>query len=171
MAKTDVSVIDFAIRAEKEGVDFYTKAAGMFKDRDLRDFFMKLAKEETKHLEDLVNLKDKALKKGVEESFKSVEVDDYLEAVVREGIFPKGEGMVQKLEAVKKVEDAARIAIQAERNAILLYTELAKLSRDKAQKKLLERMVDEEKSHLVRIVSIRADFDPLYAIERFGKVC
>lgn len=171
MAKADVSVVDYAIRAEKEGVRFYTKAAGMFKDSDLRDLFMKLAKEEAKHLQSFVDLKDKTLRRGVEECFKSVEVDDYLDAVIRDGIYPKGEGMIRQLEAVKTVEEACRIAIQAERNAILLYTELAKLSRDREQKKMLEKLIDEEKSHLVRIVSLRADFDPLYAIERFGKIC
>lgn len=171
MAKADISVIDFAIRAEKEGVSFYTKAAGIFKDADLRALFMKLAKEEAKHLTEFIQLKEKALKKGVEECFKSVEVDDYLDAVVREGLFPKGESMVKKLEAVKTVEEACKIALQAERNAILLYTELVKLSKDKAQKKILQSLLDEEKSHLARIASLRADYDPLYAAQRFGKVC
>ncbi len=171
MAKADISVIDFAIQAEKDGVSFYTKAANMFKDRDLREFFIKLAKQEAKHLEEFIGLKEKALKKGVEEYFKSVEVDDYLDAVVREGIFPKGESVIERLAAVKTVEDACKIALQAERNAILLYTELVKISKDKAQKKILERLLDEEKSHLARIASLRADYDPLYAAQRFGKVC
>jgi len=169
MAKADISVIDFAMQAEKEGVSFYTKAAKMFKDTDLRALFMKLAKEEAKHLEEFINLKEKALKKGVEECFKSVEVDDYLGAVVQEGIFPKGESMTKKLETVKTVEDACKIALQAERNTILLYTELVKLSKDKGQKKILERLLDEEKSHLVRIASLRADHDPLYMFEKFGR--
>lgn len=171
MAKTEISVMDFAIRAEKEGIGYYTKAAGMFKGGDLADFFMKLAKEEARHLETLLSLKENAMRKGVDECFKSVEIDDYLDAVVREGIFAKGESMEKKLDAVKTVEDAARIAIQAERNAIMLYTELARLSRDRDQKKILEKLVGEEKSHLVRLAGIRADHDPLYAVERFGKLC
>jgi rubrerythrin len=169
MAKVDISVIDFAMQAEKEGVGFYTKAANMFKDNNLRALFMKLAKEEAKHLEEFINLKEKALKKGIEECFKSVEVGEYLEAVAREGIFPKGEGMIKKLEAVKTVEEACKIALQAERNSILLYTELVRLSKDKAQRKILERLLDEEKSHLVRITSLRADHDPVYMFGKFGR--
>jgi rubrerythrin len=169
MAKVDICVIDFAMQAEKEGVSFYTKAADMFKEKDLRALFMKLAKEEAKHLEEFINLKEKVLEKGIEECFLSVEVDDYLNAVAREGIFPKGEDMTRKLEAVKTVEDACKMALQAERNAILLNTELVKLSRDKAQRKILERLLDEEKSHLVRITSLRADYDPMYMFSRFGR--
>ena len=77
--------------------------------------------------------------------------------------------MIQRLEAVKTVEEACKIALQAERNAILLYTELARLSKDKAQRKLLESILGEEKSHLVRITSLRADHDPLYMFGKFGR--
>ena len=44
MAKVDICVIDFAMQAEKDGIGFYTKAADMFKDKDLRSLFLKLAK-------------------------------------------------------------------------------------------------------------------------------
>jgi rubrerythrin len=100
-----------------------------------------------------------------------VEIDDYLEAVVREGILPKGEKEAERLEKIKTVEDACRIAMQAEKNAILLYTELAKLSKDKGQKKILEAMIRDEKAHMAKIAGMRADMDPIYAAERFGKLC
>ncbi|HOD36591.1 MAG TPA: ferritin family protein [Syntrophales bacterium] len=169
MANVDIRVIDFALQVEKDGITFYTKAADMFEDRDLRALFLKLAKEEARHLEEFIGLKEKTLKKGIEECFKSVDVDDYLNAVAREGVFPKGEDMTRKLETVKTVEEACKIALQAERNAILLYTELVKLSKDKAQRKILEKMLNEEKSHLVRITSLRADHDPLYMFSKFGR--
>ncbi|HPC74461.1 MAG TPA: ferritin family protein [Syntrophales bacterium] len=169
MPKFDICVIDFAMQAEKDGVSFYTKAADTFKEKDLRALFLKLAKDEARHLEEFISLKEKALKKGVEECFLSVEVGDYLNAVAREGVFPKGEDIARKLEAVRTVEDACKIALQAERNAILLYTELVKLSKDKDQKKILEKLLEEEKSHLVRITSLRADYDPMYMFSKFGR--
>ena len=169
MAKVDICVLDFALQAEEDGVRFFTKAAEMLKERDLRALFMKLAKEEARHLEEVLSLKEKALKKGINECFASVDVDDDLDAVVRSGIFPKGEGMTRMLEAVSTVEDACKIALQAKRNAVLLYTELAGLSKDKGQKKILERLLAEEKSHMVRITSLRADHDPLYMFGKFGR--
>jgi rubrerythrin len=171
MAKAEISVIDFAMRQEKAGVRFYVKAAEKFRGTELAGLFVKLAKEEAKHLRDLIDLQASALRKGVEECFRSVEIDDYLEAIVREGVLPKGEKEAERLDQIKTVEDACRVAMQAEKNAILLYTELAKLSKDKGQKKILEAMIREEKAHMAKIAGMRADIDPIYAAERFGKLC
>lgn len=171
MAKTEISVLDFAVRQEERGVSFYTKAAEKFRGTELADLFMKLAKEEAKHLRELMDVQAAALRKGVEECFHDVEVDDYLDAVIREGLLPGSEKAAERLEQVKTVEDACRIALQAEKNAILLYTELAKRSKDKGQKRILEAMIQEEKMHMAKIAGMRADIDPLYAAERFGKLC
>lgn len=171
MAKTEISVIDFALHQEKQGVSFYTKAAEKFRGTELAGLFVKLAKEEAKHLRDLIDLQASALRKGVEECFRAVEIDDYLEAIVREGVLPEGEKEAERLDQIKTVEDACRVAMQAEKNAILLYTELATLSKDKGQKKILEAMVREEKIHMAKIAGMRADIDPIYAAERFGKLC
>ena len=46
--------------------------------------------------------------------------------------------MVKRLEKVSTVYEACVIAMSAEKNAIMLYSELAKLSKDKDQKKILE---------------------------------
>ena len=37
MARTEMSVFDYAMKAEKDGIAFYTKAAKKFNDRELRD--------------------------------------------------------------------------------------------------------------------------------------
>jgi len=171
MAKREISVIDYAVRQEEHGVSFYTKAAEKFRGTELAGLFMKLAKEEAKHLRELMDIQAAALRKGVEECFRDVEVDAYLDAVIREGLLPGGDQAAQHLDQVKTVEDACRIAMQAEKNAVLLYTELAKRSKDKGQKKILEAMIREEKAHMAKIAGMRADIDPLYAAERFGKLC
>lgn len=171
MAKTEISVIDYAVRQEEHGVSFYTKAAEKFRGTELAGLFMKLAKEEAKHLRELMDVQAAALRKGVEECFHDAEVDEYLDAVIREGLLPGGDKASKRLDQVKTVEDACRIAMQAEKNAILLYTELAKRSKDRGQKKILEGMIREEKIHMAKIASMRADIDPLYAAERFGKLC
>ena len=171
MAKREISVIDYAVRQEEHGVSFYTKAAEKFRGTELAGLFMKLAKEEAKHLRELMDVQATALRKGVEECFSDLEIDEYLDAVIREGLLPGGDKTLERLDQVKTVEDACRIAMQAEKNAILLYTELAKRSKDRGQKKILEAMIREEKMHMAKIASMRADIDPLYAAERFGKLC
>lgn len=171
MIKREISVIDYAVRQEEHGVSFYTKAAEKFRGTELAGLFMKLAKEEAKHLRELMDIQAAALRKGVDECFRDVEVDAYLDAVIREGLLPGGDRAEERLDQVKTVEDACRIAMQAEKNAVLLYTELAKRSKDRGQKKILESMVREEKMHMAKIAGMRADIDPVYAAERFGKLC
>lgn len=171
MSTAEISIMDFAIEKEKEGVTFYTEAAKRLREPELRDLFITLAREEARHLEWLIDIQRTAFKKGVDECFRTIEVNEYLESIARDGVFPKGENAARQIEAVKTVEDACRIALLAEKNAILLYSELAKLTRDREQKKILERLIKEEKAHLAKVVGLRADHDPLYAIERFGKLC
>jgi rubrerythrin len=170
MAKRQqLDVFDFAIRAEKEGIEFYTKAAKKFADRDLKDLFLKLAKQEAEHLRIFSEMKVQADVKGVDQSLKNPEIDDYLESIAQDGLFPKGETVNKRLEKVDTVAAAAVVAMAAEKNAILFYTEVAKLSRDKDQKKFFEKIVKEEKSHVVMVRNLRADHDPMYAALTFGR--
>jgi rubrerythrin len=169
MARTEMSIFDFAMRAEKDGIGFYTKAAKKFNDRELRDLFMKLAKEEAKHLESFIGIKAKAEKKGADQYFRSEAVSEYLDTIIREGLFPKGDSMVKRLEKVSTVGEACAIAMEAEKNAILLYSELAKLSKDKEQKKIFEDITKEERSHIIMVGTARADYDPAYAAMKFGR--
>jgi transposase len=87
------------------------------------------------------------------------------------GIRREASAWQRQLEAVKTVEGVCKIALSADKNEILLYMELATLTRDREQIKATERLIKEEKAHLAREVSPKADYDPLYAVEKFGKLC
>jgi rubrerythrin len=171
MAKNEnLDVFDFAIKAEKDGMDFYMKAAKKFSgNEDLKKLFASLAKEEAAHMHIFMDFKIDAEGKGIDQTLRNPEIDDYLESIVQEGLFPKGETINKRLEKVETVPQAAAIAMAAEKNAILLYTELARLAKDKEQKKFFEKIAKEEKSHLVMVSGLRADNDPMYAALRFGR--
>ena len=169
MAKTEMNIFDYSMKAEKDGIGFYTKAARKFEDKDLKDLFMKLAKEEAKHLQTFIGLKAKAEKKGADQCFRSEAISDYLDTILREGFFPRGDSMVKRLEKVSTVGEACVIAMDAEKNSILLYSELAKLSKDKEQKKIFEDIAKEERSHIAMVAAVRADYDPAYAAMKFGR--
>ncbi len=171
MPQTQVSVLDFAIRSEEEGAAFYSNAARMFAGGPEKGFLEGLAAEEAKHASTFRQLREKTAKKGSAELFTSAEVSDYMDAVVRGGLFESARGAVPDGQAPGTVEDVYAVAIRAERSSILLYGELARQARDKAVRKILEELEREEKNHLVRIVALRADHDTMFAIERFGCVC
>ena len=170
MAKREkLDVFDFAIKAEKDGMAFYTKAAKKFDAEDLKKLFTNLAKEEANHLRIFSDFKVQAELKGTDQTLRNPEIDDYLEAIVQDRLFPKGETVDRRLEKVETVGQACAIAMAAEKNAILLYSELAKLSRDRDQKKFFEKIAKEEKFHMVMVRTLRANHDPMYAGLTFGK--
>ena len=162
------SIVDYAMRQEREGMTFYNKASRKFEDKTLKKLFAKLAGEEKKHLETFKSLKDKAQKKNVNEYFRSTGVDESLEALIKEGLFPD-DVMSKKIDKIKSVADVCALAMKAEKDAILLYSELAKVSIDKEQKKVFTQMIKEEKSHIAMVSAVRADYDPAYAAIKFGR--
>ena len=163
------SIIDYAMAQERDGMTFYNKASRKFNDKELKKLFVKLAREEKKHLESFRNLKAEAQKKKVDERFLSTGTDEYLEALIKDGIFPKEESMSKQIDKIKSVANACVLAMQAEKNAILLYSELAKASKDKDQKKMFNQLVKEEKGHIAMVSHVRADYDPEYAAMKFGR--
>ena len=163
------SIIDYAMKQERDGMTFYNKASRKFGDKELKKLFSKLAGEEKKHLESFKSLKANAQQKNIDETFRSSGVDDYLEALIKEGLFPKDDAMSKQIDEIKSVADVCALAMKAEKNAILLYSELAKASIDKEQKKMFNQLIKEEKSHIAMVSAVRADYDPAYAAIKFGR--
>jgi rubrerythrin len=50
-------VFEIAEKIERNGARFYRKAAGLFKDQQLKNMFSELANWETKHIEVFANMK------------------------------------------------------------------------------------------------------------------
>ncbi|MCX7786987.1 MAG: ferritin family protein [Spirochaetes bacterium] len=171
MAQTANSVMDFAIQAEIDGEAFYTAAAEKTNEKGIKAYLTELAKEEKKHAETFQALKERVQKKGVGDVFVNPRVDDYLDAVLRSGLFEMAKQAVPEYEAPKTIDDVYRIALRAERSSILLYEAILEGTKDRGLKRILKKVLREEKSHLTKIVYLRANQDGLFAVERFGCMC
>jgi len=171
MTRTANSVMDFAIQAEIDGEAFYSAAAAHTENKGMQAYLVDLAKEEKKHAETFRALKEKVQKKGVGEVFVNPQVDDYLDAVLRSGLFEMARQAVPKGETPKTIDEVYRIALRAERSSILLYEAMLEGTKDRALKQILKKIIREEKSHLTKIVYLRANQDGLFAVERFGCMC
>jgi len=169
--KRQLDIFDYAISMEKQGITFYTRISEKFQDKDLKEIFKKLAREEATHVETFQKLKDKAEKKGSVSPFviEGRDIDDYVKSLLAEGIFPSREQLEEQIQSVDSPATACVLAMEAEKNAILLYTELTMYSQDKEQRKALEKIIKEEKSHLMMLKQLRANHDPKYAAMAFGR--
>jgi rubrerythrin len=171
MQKTGKSVMDFAIKSEEEGAEFYAAASERAGEIKVKTYLSALAEEEKKNALVLQHLKDKIIAKGVSEVFIKPAVDDYLNAVLCSGLIETARQAASDPDRPDTVEDVYKIALRTERSSILLYEAILAGTKDRVLKKALNSMIRDEKNHLVKIASLRADRDNIFAIGRFGCMC
>ncbi|MFP4662524.1 MAG: ferritin-like domain-containing protein [Halanaerobiales bacterium] len=148
-----VEVIEMAKDIEKRGHKFYTNQAELAGDQELKDLFTKLAEDELDHYERFEELA-KVIKDVNKEHLEYVydpEVSAYLEAIVEFAIFPAEEGV-----EIRDIVDALQIAIYAEKDSILFYSEMLKYNDDQTAV-VLKKLIEEEKQHLLDLVRYDAE--------------
>ncbi|MFO7814455.1 MAG: ferritin family protein [Halanaerobiales bacterium] len=156
MLKNKFNILEMLAMAkeiENRGYKLYSTHAEIAEDEKLKKIFNKLASDEKDHY----NTFDKLEKEYKEEDKKDysyleeVEVNDYLKSLVEYEVFPKGE-----VEALKemKIEEVLVRAIKSEKDSILLYQELIPYN-NKKTKKILYRLIKEEKEHYVSLVNYK----------------
>ncbi len=148
-----VEVIEMAKDIEKRGHDFYKNQAEKTQDRELKELFERLAEDELDHYNRFEEL-GKAIKDNTKNELEYVydpEVSAYLEAIIEFTIFPAEEGV-----EITDIVDALQIAIYAEKDSILFYTEMLEHN-DEQTAVVLKKLIKEEKQHLLDLVRYDAE--------------
>ena len=134
--------IKTAIQMEKDGYDFYNKAAAQTSSDMGRDIFKSLAADELLHLEVFQKLFDEQVGKDewndlVNTSAKYTDIP----------IFPKD---LQKIEGANPDTneiDALRIAMDSEQRAIEWYAKIRENITDDQVTEILDEIINQEKNH------------------------
>jgi rubrerythrin len=146
-------VIAQAIQTEKTGNEFYTAMAKKFhENNELKKLFETLAAQEIKHEQVFTALKDK-IKDEAPEGWDEVAL--YLKAIVDSEFFL---GKDKSLSAVRNVNtsaEAIKFALGFERETLLYYYGLRDMIQDK---KVVDEIIKEEKSHIVWLSDLRKSF-------------
>ena len=146
-------VVEQAIQTEKTGNEFYTAMAKKFhENNELKKLFETLALQEVKHEKVFTELKNR-MKDENPEGWDEVSL--YLKAIVDSEFFL---GKDKSLAAIRNVNtslDAITFAMGFERETLLYYYGL----RDSIQdKKVIDDIIREEKSHIVWLGDLRKSF-------------
>ncbi|HSV77076.1 MAG TPA: ferritin family protein, partial [Bacteroidales bacterium] len=104
-------ILDFAMEAEQEAVDFYLNLAQMQKNRQIADVFIEFAKEEVKHKARLKKIKEEKAFQFEVEKIADLRIADYVVAI--------------KPTAGMDYADALALAMKKEKAAYKLYMALA----------------------------------------------
>jgi len=152
MGITTREIIGMAIGIEEAGYEFYTRSRGVFDDLSVKDAFHFLAGEELVHKEIFRSL--------LQQEDISADISDgssaYLASIVDIRVFGGNRPDFEKiLSGIMSPLDAIKLALNAEKESILFYSEMKKLyPPDGKTVSLLDRIIAEERKHVITLVNM-----------------
>lgn len=143
-------ILEMAERIEKNGYDFYKKAAEDVKDEEIKRFLLDLAEMELKHEVSFQEMKA-ALSSG-EKADAVFDPDDeaalYIQALADTRVF------FEKKIDTSSVQEVLKEAIIAEKESIVFYLGIRDMVPDNAGKAKINAIIKEEMSH-IQIISAK----------------
>lgn len=129
-------ILDFAIHAEQEAVDFYTGLASRSSNEQMKAVFIEFAGEEMKHKSRLAIIRENHTFQMPDEKVKDLKIADYLTDVVATPDMTYADALV--------------LAMKKEKNAFRLYLTLSESTDDTFMKSLFLSLAMEESKHKLR---------------------
>ena len=161
---SDVEGLRIAMSIEAAGRDFYQQACDQTKEKSHKDLFQLLRSEEVSHYETFSKIFNKINENkeaGSDEYLFDEETSRYLTVLAEGHIFPTAENAKVKIAEATTIVEILYMAIQAEKDSILFYDELANKSKFEEAKKIFTVLKAEEQTHVVKLRQI---FDALQII-------
>jgi len=134
--------LKIAIQMEKDGYNFYRKAAIQTSSDMGKVVFKTLAADELLHLEIFQKLFDEKI--GKEEWYNLVNSSAKYADVP---IFPKDLAQVEGINPDTNEIDALRMAMDSEKKAIEWYTKIKNETTDEELIKIIDEIINQEKNH------------------------
>lgn len=159
---SDLEGLRIAMEIEQIGADFYQKAYEEADEAKLKEVFLLLKEEESRHFSVFGKLYDK-IKNNKEyigdEYLFDTECSRYLTVLAEGHIFPSRAKMLIKIGEMGSMEDVFDVAIQAEKDSILFFAELADKAKFEETRKIFTILKTEEQGHLIKLRSIFAELN------------
>ncbi|MFX0136703.1 MAG: ferritin family protein [Candidatus Hodarchaeota archaeon] len=147
-------VIEMAIQIEQKGYDFYKVLMSRAKKENLKNLFHWLANEEKKHIAVIEELREEFAKIDVNSPYNWDEVALYFKALIDTQVFPDTSEGKNLREEMEDEIGAIHIAISLEKDNILYFQEIRDLV-EKKEKEIINRLINEEKSHIMKLLETK----------------
>jgi rubrerythrin len=141
--------VEFAIYIEQNGCKFYLETMKKFNDEKLVELFQFLADEELKHEKTFRGLLKKTGTFTPPESSPG-EYEAYMKDFLKTHALADDEALQKKLAGIKTIDDAVNMALDFEKDSIVLFTMVKKYIDDQ-NKSHVETIIQEEISHILKI--------------------
>jgi len=129
-------ILIFAVNAEQEAVDFYSRLSSQSMNTEMKQVFNQYAHEEMNHKARLMKIREQGIFEIPAETISDLKISDYLVDV-----FP-GPDMTYA--------DALVLAMKKEKAAFRLYHDLATLAVSNEMKTVFSSLAQEEAKHKLR---------------------
>lgn len=154
---SDLEGLRIAMEMEIEGRDYYQQASEKVEKPEQKNLFQLLKSEEIQHYETFGKMYNQVKEeKNVESDEYLFDADSsrYLTILVEDHIFPKKDKAKAKIAELNTMEAILKSAIEAEKNSILFYDELARLSKFEDTRKIFLALKAEEQTHVVKLTKL-----------------
>jgi rubrerythrin len=143
-------VFEIAEQIERNGTDFYIRAAELFDDPKISEMFLRLAEWEKEHEQTFSRMKQQLSEKDRQKS--APEPDDLLpEPRVMAGmaVFGIRSKPAEELRGRQEKTDIIRRAVEKEKDSIVFYHGLKEFVPAETDKKKIDEIIKEEMKHIV----------------------
>jgi rubrerythrin len=146
-------IVEFAVRIEENGENFYRYAVQLAKDEETKGIFLNLAVAEAHHKRTFEKIFAIMEKEKPPETYDG-EYAAYLHNYVDNNIIFKKEVMEKELAQVKDVLAAIDFAIRRELDSILYYHEIKRFV-PTSEHAVIEEVIEEERKHFKGLSNLR----------------
>lgn len=147
-------IVQFAVRIEENGAEFYRKTAKISDDRDATALFSRLAADEDRHRRTFQTmLAEIEAVHAPPESFPG-EYEAYLHSYVDNNVVFNKAALDRELEAVNDTSSALEFAIRREVDSIAFYNEVKPIIPER-QQSIVDTIIAEERSHFTTLCDLK----------------
>ena len=137
-----MDIYEFAMKMELDGQGFYEKQAATTKDKQLKEILLSLAEEEKNHYQIFKRLRDNQVTSIRELATGNDTLNKVKNIFVEMSQTPGGTSFGE--DAVAAWTEALHI----EEKSVAFYTEKAQAETDTEKKNILEKIAEEERTHI-----------------------
>ncbi|OCL28549.1 rubrerythrin family protein [Orenia metallireducens] len=152
-----LEILKIAMNVEKQGENFYKRCVEVNSEPEVKAVFKELQEDEQEHYQyfkRLLEIFDEEDKSITRDYLYDPEVNQYLRALVDTKIFPDDEEVTDDI--AHNLLEAIEVGIKAEKNSLLLYSELLEMEIDEQTLDALEKLIIEEKRHLIKLEVLKS---------------
>lgn len=149
----ELEVIEMAKDIEQRGLTFYRAQAENTDNDEIKQLFIRLAGDEKDHYQRFEEIGETIdTTSEVKDYIYNEDVSAYLNALVEFVVFPTDAEASKQYDSM---EEVFKLAIQAEKDSILIYTEMLDNHSGEARD-IIKTLIKEEKQHLLDLVKLNA---------------